>query len=147
MLIKTMQERMKIMPSGYLIVRASAASGAVPVVGALVTVYNSGDKSEIVATRITDRGGKTDKIELDAPPRQLSEIPDSKILPYSTYDIDITADGYYDSFNYAVPIFDGITSVLPVAMIPLSEFGSDTFKPNIGLEVNDSETGPDSEVN
>jgi hypothetical protein len=134
-------ERMIFLPNGYIIVRASAADGAVPVQGALVTVYAAdGENSNILATRTTDSGGKTDKISLPAPPRALSETPDDGgVRPYAIYNIDVSKVGYYDSFNSEVPVFDGITSVLPVVMIPLSEYNSEDVRPDPGLNVTDRE--------
>ncbi len=124
------------MANGYIIVRVSAANGAVPVENALVTVYDADkEKSGIAATRMTDSGGKTDKIELSAPMRSLSESPYSTQRPYAVYNVDVSAEGYYDSFNFEVPVFDGITSVLPVVMLPLSEYDDDSVKPDIGTNI------------
>lgn len=135
------KERIRFMGNGYLIVRVSAASGTIPLENALVTVYDA-DKgnSSIVATRYTDSGGRTDKITLEAPPRALSESPDSGgVRPYSIYNVDVVKDGYYDSFNLEVPIFDGVTSVLPVDMLPLAEYDSGQVRPDVGIVTRDRE--------
>ena len=51
-----------------------------------------------------------------------------------TYNIRITADGYYESERVNIPIFQGVTSIQTVEMIPLSEF-SDPYS-----------ASPDSEI-
>lgn len=137
------------MANGYITLRVSAADGAVPVENALVTVYDAdrGD-SGIIATRTTDSGGRTSKIELPAPPRALSETPDNGgVRPYAIYNIDVTAPGYYDSFNLEVPVFEGITSILPVVMIPLAEYNSEDVRPSPGLNTVDREPPFGSGVN
>ncbi len=129
------------MANGNLIVRVSTAGGTIPLERALVTVYAAdGDQSQIIATRYTDSSGKSDKIPLEAPPRALSESPDNGgVRPYAIYNIEVKSDGYYDSFNLEVPIFDGITSVLPVYMIPLAEYNPLEVTPDIGIDVTDRE--------
>lgn len=129
------------MANGNLIVRVSTAGGTIPLEGALVTIYAAdGDNSQIITTRLTDSSGRTEKITLETPPRSLSETPDNGgVRPYAVYNIEVKSDGYYDSFNLEVPIFDSITSILPVYMLPLSEYNSSEVQPNIGINVTDRE--------
>ncbi|MBQ7821504.1 MAG: hypothetical protein IJ391_04400, partial [Clostridia bacterium] len=129
------------MANGYLIVRVSAAGGTIPLEDAIVTVYNADNgESGIIATRFTDASGRTDKIALEAPLRALSESPDNGgVRPYAIYNVDVIKEGYYDSFNLEVPVFDGITSVLPVDMLPLSEYDSENVRPELGLVTDDRE--------
>ena len=129
------------MANGYIIVRVSTAGGTIPLENAMVTIYNATDlESGIVAVRYTNQSGKTDKIPLNAPPRSLSESPDNGgVRPYSVYNVEVTSEGYYDSFNLEVPIFDGVTSILPVSLIPLSGYNSNEVVPDIGIDVVDRE--------
>lgn len=129
------------MANGYIIVRVSTAGGTIPLEDAMVTVYNATDlDSGIVAVRYTNQDGKTDKIPLSAPPRSISETPDNGgVRPYSVYNIEVTSEGYYDSFNLEVPVFDGVTSILPVSLIPRSEYNSGEVVPDIGIDVVDRE--------
>lgn len=129
------------MPNGYLIVRVSAAGGSIPLENAVVTVYNAGeDDSSVIASRLTDSSGRTDAIMLNAPARNLSQSPENGwVRPYAIYNVDVIKNGYYDSFNLEVPVFDGITSVLPIDMKALSEYESDEIRPNIGLVTDDRE--------
>lgn len=112
---------------GYLIVRATTARGAIPLEGANVTVRNrlpefEEGRGDAVVSSVTDRSGNTQRIALPAPPRAASETPgDAK--PYSTYDIEVFADGYYQHRYYGIPIFDGITAVQQADLIPLPENG------------------------
>ncbi len=103
---------------GYLVVRVSTANGAIPLERAQVTVRGEQEEnSDIFVSMYTSSSGLTEKIELPAPSRALTENPGNS-SPYGLYGIDVFYDGYKDSFFTNVPIFDTITSVQPVNMIP-----------------------------
>ena len=104
--------------TGYLVVRVATANGAIPLEGARVTVRGSEpDNSSFYHASITGMSGLSEKISLPAPKKELSEIPNGA-RPYSLYSIDVFRDGYNDVFFVNVPIFDTITSIQPVNMIP-----------------------------
>lgn len=123
------------MQYGELIVKVSTASGTIPLEGALVTLYDAGGQnSGIIYTSYTDISGKSESFRLEAPERELSKSPENGgVRPYAVYNVEVKKDGYYDSFELEVPIFASVTSVLPVNMIPLSEYESDEVRPETGL--------------
>ena len=103
---------------GYLTVRVSTARGAIPLEGATVNVRgNREDDSGVIYSLLSDRDGKTPRVELNAPSSQNSASP-GEALPYATYNIDVFKEGYSPVFFHSVPIFPGITSVQPAVMIP-----------------------------
>lgn len=104
--------------TGYLVIRVSTANGAIPLSGARVTVRGEEEQNRDVYVRMeTSSSGLTDKIALPAPLRALTDKPGAA-SPYALYGIDVFADGYKDIRFTAVPVFDTITSVQPVNMIP-----------------------------
>ncbi len=112
--------------SGYLIVAVYAARGAIPIKDALVTVsYADADRSSPYAVLTTDRSGKTPKLALPAPPRDLSLTPQNGegevVVPYSVYNIEIVKEGFYPVVDSGVPIFSGVTAIQNVDLIPVSE--------------------------
>ena len=120
---------------GYLVVNVSTARGAIPLPGASVTVYyDSPDNTDVHSVLTTNMSGKTDKIALPAPSRALSEVPGNE-KPYATYTISVYKDGYYPANSTAVPIFEGITSIQPIEMLPLAEYNSDEVFPRYGLDI------------
>ena len=124
---------------GYLIVNVVTARGAIPLSGAAVTVYDtSADGNPIMTVVYTDSSGKTERIALPAPARSLSTQP-GNVKPFATYLIQIEKEGYYTVTNNGVPIFEGVTSIQPVEMMPLSEYDSDSIYPRIGLNINENE--------
>lgn len=125
---------------GYLVVNVSTARGALPLEGASVTVsYEEEDNSSVYSVLTTDMSGKTEKLELPAPSRELSEIP-GNTKPYSTYTVSARKDGYYTVTNVGVPIFSGVTSIQPIEMLPLAEYNSDIVYPRFGIDVTESES-------
>ena len=111
--------------TGYLVVNVTTASGAIPLIGATVTIRSNGEQSEkgnVITTLLTDRNGNTERLALPAPSRSLSQQPENT-LPFSTYNIDVILDKYQKNSFFSVPIFDGITSIQQVDLIPLPENG------------------------
>ncbi len=107
--------------TGYLKIRASSASGAFPVQGAIVLITD--ENKNTVASLRTDISGLTDTLALTAPPSSLSQAPsNSQLLPYALYSVEISKDGFYPVEDLTVPIFDSITALQNVNLIPLSEF-------------------------
>ncbi len=107
--------------NGRLIVNVTTIRGLYPVKNALVTVFKGGvDNMEVVARLNTDESGKTPIFTLPAPPAVLTENPENTVRPYAFYNILTEADGFVDNINYNATIFDGITSLQNVNMVPLS---------------------------
>ena len=110
---------------GYLIVRVFTAGGAIPLSGATVLVKSNeenGNRGDLIATLLTDRNGNTERIALPAPSRELS-LSSGNIRPYATYNVEAYLDRYQQKDFYALPVFDGITSIQTVELIPLPENG------------------------
>lgn len=104
---------------GFLIVNARTALGALPVGGAAVHV--TGTDTDL--TVLTDPSGVSERMRLPAPPLENSLTATPEGLPYATYDVSVSAEGYYKSESRAVPVFPGIVSVQSVNLIPIAGFG------------------------
>lgn len=117
---------------GYLVVRVSTASGAIPLENVLVAVRGGEEaNSDFYRSFYSGASGLTEKIALPAPVRSLTDSPSKNgEKPYALYSIDVFADGYQDLFFVNVPIFDTITAIQGANMIPKSENGyTDSFDP------------------
>ena len=116
---------------GFLLVQAVTANGALPVPNATVHIYRYTEPDEngsfdtedtdIIYSLRTDNSGRTEKVALEAKDKELSQTPDNP-KPYTTYNLTVEADGFYESEKINVPVFQGIASIQTVEMIPLSEF-------------------------
>ena len=105
--------------SGTLRVRAYTASGALPVEGATVRIMGALENNRLVAySSITDRNGQSDLFTLPAPSVNYSLAPMANELPYSVYDLEISAPGYYTKKIRGITVFPGINSIQLINMIP-----------------------------
>ncbi len=104
------------MANGTLRVDVTTGQESLPVTSASISVRDTAGR--IVRQTTTNANGASETLSLNAPDRNLSLNPNSAILPYAEYLIDVTADGFAPIYNREVQIFDGETSVLAVAMEP-----------------------------
>ena len=109
---------------GYMIVRVTTASGAIPLEGALVTIreYGTGSGGDILYSMRTNSSGLTPRVSLSAPPRSKSLSPGNG-KTYSSYNLQVSLEKYNPQQYINVPIFDGITAVQTADLVPLSENG------------------------
>ncbi len=105
--------------SGTLRVRAYTASGALPVEGATVRIRGASEDTRLIAySSITDRNGQSELFTLPAPSVDYSLAPSPNELPYSLYDLEISAPGYFTKTVRGLTVFSGINSVQLINMIP-----------------------------
>lgn len=118
---------------GFLITNVRTANGALPVEGATVNIFNSSAPSEdgnippsdtdIIYSMRTNQSGITEKVALATKSKELSTEP-GNVRPFLSYNIAVSADGFYDTEFINVPIFPGITSIQTVDLMPVSKFGT-----------------------
>ena len=115
---------------GRLLFQISTAGGAIPLADAEVTVrrlrsLTDGSGGEVIAVLYTDENGKTRALPLPAPDRALAQAPrsDGSPAPYALYDADVYTAGFYRQSYSRIPVFDGITSIHHVTLIPLPDNG------------------------
>ena len=114
--------------SGSLRIRAYTAGGALPVRGAVVRITGAGeDNSHIAYSLVTDRDGQTETVTLPAPSVGYSLSPNPAELPYSVYNIEITAPGYFTKRINGLTVFSGVNSVQLINMIPGSGTSVDDY--------------------
>ena len=112
---------------GYITVNVKTAGGALPVEGALVTISKS-DTGTVVAVTLSDKAGLSEIIELPTPPKENSLTPNSGEVS-SFYTVDTDKEGFYHVVNANIPIFDGVTSIQPVLLVPIA-VGDNPLQPN-----------------
>ena len=121
--------------AGYLIVHATTARGAIPLEGAEVTVRDykpefAEPRGDVIVSLVTGRDGNTERIMLPAPLKSASLSPGNG-TPFSVYNLEVHLDGYRTQSYFALPIFDAITAIQPVDLVPLPENGVlDAYRPS-----------------
>ncbi len=105
-----------------LVVRVTAANEAIPVADALVTVTRVENGETITeATRLTNQNGLTEPIRLSAVDPSLTLQPGT-VIPSIVHEVTVSAPQYYRMRISDIPLYGGIPTELPVALIPLPEF-------------------------
>lgn len=104
----------------YVNVNVFTASGALPVSGAIVTVYhtyNGGDE-HVLYNLITDENGGVPTMEVPIVYRGPGEQTE---YTYSTYNLRVEANGYYTYNLLDFQVFPNITSSYSVNLIPTAQ--------------------------
>jgi len=85
-------------------------TGFAPVENAQISISYSGVPDSVIAQLTTDVSGKTEEIELEAPPIDYSLTP-SEEQPYSVYTIQVTAPNYAPLTYDGAEIFPDVTAI------------------------------------
>lgn len=127
--------------TGSLTVRTYTAGGALPLENVRVHIIGAGEENRFYEEDLlTDRDGITAKILLPAPKSSLSMSPSAPEVPYATYDMQVSAPGYYTKNIYGVVVFSGVDSIQPVAMIPLGDDAGGLYpKDNLNIYIKENE--------
>ena len=106
---------------GYMQIRAFTATEAIPIPNAVIRIYSNEEFGGGIDYSVkTERSGLSEIIELPAPEVTYSLSPKAAEQAFSTYNVEISAEGYYPKLLSDVGIFSGILSILPVEMVPSS---------------------------
>lgn len=101
--------------TAFLRAEVFTANRAIPVANAMIRIKNAEDNS-LIAVLTTNESGVTDRVELAAPDRTLSQTS-SERKPYVTYFADISAEGFVPQLNLPIQMFGGADSLLPSNLI------------------------------
>ena len=107
------------MAVGYLKIQARTAHEAVPIGGVQVSVLD--DQGNRIYDLVTDENGETKDILLETVDRRFSQNRYYTGLPYYSYNILARRAGFQDLYVMAVPIYEGETAVLPMALLPMQQ--------------------------
>ncbi len=110
--------------SGTMRVQAFAADRSFGVGSARVMIFVELPSGNVaVFDGLTDIDGVTQSVRLPAPPRELSQSPQTGAnarLPYSVYSVYVEHPAFVRSVFTNVPVFSGIESIQPVRMLAKS---------------------------
>jgi len=108
--------------TGTLIVRVFTSQAQIPIPNATVTVSRRSGRGKhtLLAVRSTNENGEIAPITVAAPLASGSESPGTS-SPFASLDIRVEHPNYGLEIVEDVQIFPGVTSLLPVALLPLLE--------------------------
>lgn len=105
------------MPEGKLQVNVFRQTIGAPQVGAVVEVFNE-DTNELIGELTTDESGKTNIVNLEAPPLEDSLSTAIETRPYSVYRLRIRSGGFADNNIGGVQILPNSLAQQNVFMLP-----------------------------
>lgn len=104
---------------GYIKAEVTTGGGAVPIENAVVLITKKENgRTYLLKMLISDESGSTETVALPAPNVSFSETPDPSEKPFADYYISTYADGFYAENDMEVPVFSGVKSIQPIALIP-----------------------------
>ena len=112
---------MKFEDFGSLSVITTLALSSLPIEGSLVRIIGTQEENSFVDySLVTDVDGISEKILLPAPSKSYSLAPSAAEIPYALYRVEVRNKGFFTKVIENVAIFSGVTTYLPVNMIPSS---------------------------
>jgi hypothetical protein len=105
--------------TGYIRIHAYTSFARLPLKDVAVTV--TATDGTAIATRLTDRSGLTDPIEIPAPDTSAGTSPDSGTVPYTAVNVYARLEGFEQVQNENVQIFPNVVTEQDIEMVPHSE--------------------------
>ncbi len=119
------------MAIGYLSIQARTAHEAVPLSGVRIQILD--DVRNTVYSLTTDENGETEAMPLETVDKRFSLNQYYSGTPYVNYSVLAQAAGFNSALISDIPIFDGETAVLPVALIPMQEMQRSASRTEINI--------------
>ena len=107
------------MAIGYLNVQARTAHDAVPLRGVQIRILDAWGNSLYILT--TDENGETQNVPLETMDKSYSQNQYFSGTPFVSYNVLAQASGFNSLYISDIPIYDGETALLPLALVPMQE--------------------------
>lgn len=106
---------------GYLSIYVVSKNGAVPIKGALVTIYHIHEdgREHVHFHLVTDENGRVPDMKLPVRFSEMNSITNF-LYHYSTYSVRVTANNYFTENIIDFQIFPGIETDLSIEMQPVT---------------------------
>ena len=105
------------LPKGNILVELFKVKDLLPMTKGNIRITNSETGAVVYEKENAfNISGESELISVDTPDKELSEIPYEQEIPYSIYNIEVTAEGYKDVIVEGVSVFEGITSIQKIQM-------------------------------
>ena len=119
------------MAIGYLSIQARTAHEAVPLSGVRIQILD--DVGNTVYALTTDENGETEAMPLETVDKRFSLNQYYSGTPYVNYSVLAQAAGFNSALISDIPIFDGETAVLPIALVPMQEMQRSASRTEINI--------------
>ena len=107
------------MAIGYLTAQARTAQDAVPIANVYIQILD--DARNIIYEMTTDGNGETQTVPLETLDKSFSQNQYYTGIPYISYSVFAQKAGFNSVSVTDIPILDGETAILPIALVPMQE--------------------------
>ena len=107
------------MAIGYLTAQARTAQDAVPIADVYIQILD--DARNIIYEMTTDGNGETQTVPLETLDKSFSQNQNYTGIPYISYSVFAQKAGVNSISVSDIPILDGETAILPIALVPMQE--------------------------
>ena len=104
--------------TGNLTINVTSSQGLLPIQNASITISLTGAPENILETATTNASGQAQNISLPTPSPNYSAEP-GQPMPYSEYNITVTAPGYESVTVSGTELLPDVTAVQPISMRPV----------------------------
>lgn len=111
--------------TGGLEVDVISAAGNRPIPEATIDISYTGDPGHVLEEITTDNNGRSELIQLPAPPLELSLEPSAE-QPYSEYNITVNAPGFEPVIINGAEILPSVNAIQNITLDPLPSSGAGT---------------------
>ncbi len=117
------------MAIGYLTVQARTAHDAVPIANVYIQIVDHA--KNIIYEMTTDGNGETQVVPLETIDKSFSLNQYYTGIPYFSYSVFAQKAGFNTISVVDIPILDGETAILPIALVPMQERQTSPEQTNI----------------
>lgn len=107
------------MAIGYITIQARTAHEAVPLKGVTIKILDN--RENMIYELKTDDNGETQKLPLETLERSFSQNQYFTGIPYISYNVLAQMSGFNTLYVTDIPILDGETALLPLALVPMQD--------------------------
>ena len=105
--------------TGYIRIHAYTSFAKLPLNDVAVTI--TATDGTTIATRLTDRSGLTNPIEIPTPDKNAGTSSDTGIVPYTAVNVYARQEGFEQVENEHVQVFPGVITEQDLELVPLAE--------------------------
>ncbi len=119
------------MAIGYLSIQARTAQEAVPLSGVQVSILDH--QGSRIYDLTTDENGEVQAVPLETLDQSFSQNQYFAGVPFISYNLLAQADGFNSLYLSDIPVFEGETAVVPLALVPMQSLQRAPYQTEIEI--------------
>lgn len=109
---------------GRLKISVTNVNEASPIADAKIVIKKNDGTGTVIEELVTDISGQTSIVDLPAPSKSYTEMPENEVRPYSDYIVEVVASGFDTKIIEDVQIFGDSTALQNISLNTMIEVGN-----------------------